>query len=165
VSTYVTDYTGTQIDEGLRKSLTRRVGSLYVSANETPTAIAQTQTYYRFTGPATTLHNQDFTTAGARLTLVAPVSGLFLVMANMCLSLPSSNIQIRARIGLNGDALPRSCAQFSMAGTPGSGLREAVSLHTLMELTEGDYMDLMVGNWTNTDSITVRNLQFTAIEL
>lgn len=160
-----TPYTGTQIDLALRKSLSRKVGSLYVSGNATPTAVASTQTYYPITVTSVTLANSDFVAANSRLTLTADITGTFLIMANLCLSGPSSNEEVRARIGKNGATLPQTCSHWSITGNPSSGRVISGSLHTVLTLEEDDYVELFIGNWTNADDLTAINLQLTAIEL
>jgi hypothetical protein len=162
---YQSAYTGSQIDQGIRKSISRRVGSLFVSGNDTPTDIAVAQTYYPVAAASTQLSNGQFTVLNSRLTYTGAETIMAMVIATTCLSLDDQNEQVRMRIGKNGVTLPESCAQATLTGTPGSGRRESLATHTIVSLSTGDYLEVFVGNWNTAADITVRNMQFSALEL
>ena len=162
---YSSAYTGAQIDAGVRKSISRKVASLYVSQNEVATAIAQTETYYVVDPACVTLVSNGLAIADCRITNSTSDSITVMATLSVCLSLPEQNIQIRARMGKNGSTLPQTCAQVTLTGTPTSGRRESIGTHTVITLAPGDYLEPFIANWTNNTDITVRNMQFTAMEL
>jgi hypothetical protein len=162
---YSSVFTGAQMDEGTRKSIQRMVGSLFVSQNEVATSIVQAETYYPVTALSTPIYNGAFTASNSRLTLTADRTAWFMVVMTACLSLPDQNIQLRMRIGKNGDTLPQSCAQTTVTGTPFSGRRESLATHTIVQLSQGDYIEAFIANWTNTADVTIRNMQFSAVEI
>jgi hypothetical protein len=162
---YNSAYTGAQIDAGVRKSISRKVASLYVSQNEVATAIAQAETYYLVDPACVTLVSNGLAVSNCRITNSTGDSIALMATLNVCLSLPEQNIQVRMRLGRNGVTLPQTCAQVTLTGTPTSGRRESIGTHTVITLAPGDYLEPFIANWTNSTDITVRNMQFTAVEL
>jgi len=164
MSTLNVQQTGDNVIEAFRKELSRRMGALYVAGNSTPTAIDLAETYYQASLPSTALYEAGFTSENSVLTLTA-APGRYLVIASVCLSLPASNIEVRARIGKNGTALQQTCSRTTIAGNPQSGRNESLSLHTILDLSTNDTVSLFVGNWEDNTDITCSNLQITLTEL
>ena len=141
---------------------------LYVSGNTTATTVSVTQTYYPVTAasselsdPAGNPFNRFFSASNSRITALASLKpGWFRVTVSACLSIDATNQQTRMRIGKNGTTLPESCAQDSVTGNPGSGRRESLGTHTMAWIEPGDYLEVFVGEWTSTNDILVRNMQF-----
>jgi hypothetical protein len=139
-------------------------GFLYVSGNEVPTAIALAETYYPVAAASQTPagFNDGFTQLDSRLTYTGTLARWFHVSLSACVQLGDDDIQIRARIGVNGTPLASSCAQMTISGSPASGRRESFATQTVVLLEPGDYIEAFVSNWTSTLDILVRNLQMTA---
>lgn len=155
---------GSDVIEAFRKVLTKRIGSIYVSGNATPTTIAGMQTFYPVTLSSTTIESEGFSCSNGRITLTA-AAGKYLVQGNMCIAMADQNTEVHARIGLNGAELARSCSHVTIVGNVGSGRKESLALHTIVDMATNDYIEMMVGNWVDTESITVVNMQLSVIEL
>lgn len=139
--------------------------ALYVSANITPTEIAVSEVFYNVDLSSVTLEDDDFVVASSKLTYAGQTPTRYLVKLTLCLSMDTSNVEIRVRIGKNGESLPQTCAHTTLTGTPTSGSKENLGTHTIITLNEGDEITAMVGNWTDTSDITVRNMQLSAIRI
>jgi hypothetical protein len=161
---YQSEFTGAEMDEADDAVLNKALGFLYVSGNENPTDIVETQTYYPVVADSQTVTgiNSLFTAVNGRLTYTGTASIKARLTLTACLSMDDSNKQIRMRIGINGVALDSSCAQDSITGNPQSGRRESFGTHTFAVLNEGDYVEGFVADWTNTTDILVRNMQLSA---
>jgi hypothetical protein len=91
--------------------------------------------------------------------------GLYLVVANACLSKPSQQKQIRMRIALNGDDLIQTCARTSVGGIGNDPRVESLATHTVLELKVGDEITLAFANWSDATTFTLTNLQLTATRI
>lgn len=142
-------------------------GGLFVSGNEAATTFDTSETFEKIVATSSDLGvNNGFTSSSAELTLSENGRpGLYLVLLSMCMTATGNNQIIRVRIGKNDVALAQSCARVTMAGTGSLEREESVSLHTLVTLEKLDTLQAFIGNWTSTSSVTVRNLQLSAIRL
>jgi hypothetical protein len=155
---------GPKGDNGI--SPTPSMANVYISGNETNTAFAEAETYYPIVGTKLEkILSQEWVLEDNKLKYIGmePITGILL--CTLCLSMDVSNIQIRARLAVNGVTQPTTCAQTTIKGTPQSGRRESLAMQTLHTIETGDEIDVHIANWTNNSPIAVRNLQLTFYSL
>lgn len=77
---------------------------------------------------------------------------IFHVAASVSVVSGGSNITMRLGIGKNGSVVASSVIHVRV--TTGTDVRSS-ALHSMVSLSNGEYLELMVGNWTDTSTITL----------
>lgn len=142
-----------------------KMGTAYMSDNTQFSEITDTETFYLIDLPSQEIELRNFSQENCRLTHEGTYQGVFMVLGQVSFNVDSSNKNIRVRIGKNGETLARTEGRTSLAGNPNDDRDESVSLHGIVVLEPQDYVELYIGSWTDTDDITISNLQLTAIQV
>jgi len=159
------------VDDGSRTPSTGQyelgvVGSLWGGDGLAYTVpIVNTQEYVIATPVTTTLPETSGSWSGANGALTCGAAGVYLVVANACLSKPSQEKEIRMRIALNGDDLQQTCSRASVGGIGNTPRVESLATHTVMTLDVNDVVALAFANWSDSTTFTLTNLQLTATRI
>lgn len=161
-----TPYTAAQIDLALRKALSRYEACTHATDSAVVTPIALADTYYPVAVP-TALHkpSDSFTGSDSRLVFTVAETQKFLVTIDLTIEAPKSNEEVRSRIGVNGTSIMRTSRRSKVLGNLNAVRTVSFSMDAVVTLTQNDYIEAFIGNWTDASDLTVVNLQITAIEL
>lgn len=131
------------------------VSQYYMNGNATATVISATATEYKISGTTTSgSATQKFTNTDNRSTYTGALTRFFKVTATISVTSGNNN-EIGLYIGKNGTVLPES----EIYGTTNSGGRaENIVCQTLVELTNGDYIEIFCENNTSTSNVTATDL-------
>lgn len=145
-------------DDGIDNSLS--VGQMYMNNNATATTIASAGTYYKVAGTTTAGSNiERFTHTSGRLTYNG-VSAKFDISATFSFT-GTNNKVLRFRIAKNGTAI----ASTQMSRTiNASGAYANMVIQDVVSLVATDYIEIFCTNSTDTNSITVSDLNVKIIK-
>lgn len=131
------------------------ISQYYMNGNATPTLVALIGTPYKALGTTTSAAvTQKFTNTDNRATYIGALTRYFSVTASLsCTS--GNNHQIGIYIAKNGSILPESEVYIT---TNGAGRAEGAVVQSLVQLTNGDYIEIFVENSTAATDITVTDL-------
>ena len=131
------------------------VSQYYMNGNSTATVVSATSTEYKIAGTTTSANvTQKFTNTDNRATYIGALNRYFKVTATISVTSGNNN-QIGLYIAKNGVVLPES----EIYGTTNSGGRaENIVCQTLVELTNGDYIEIFCENNTSITNITATDL-------
>ena len=134
---------------------TAEIGNYYMTNNATATTISTVDTPVKALGTTTAnAINQKFTHTDNRLTYVGALIRDFQVTATASLTSGNNNV-IGLYVAKNGVVI----ASSEMYSTTSSGGRaESITCQTILELNEGDYVEMYVENTTAATNITVEYL-------
>jgi len=134
---------------------TAEIGNYYMTANATATTIGAVDTPVKILGTTTAnTINQKFTHTDNRLTYSGALIRDFQVTATSSLTSGNNNV-IGLYVAKNGVVI----ASSEMYSTTSSGGRaESITCQTILELNEGDYVEMYVENTTAATDITVEYL-------
>jgi hypothetical protein len=134
---------------------TAEIGNYYMTANATTTTISAVDTPVKILGNTTAnTINQKFTHTDNKLTYVGALIRDFQVTATASLTSGNNNV-IGLYVAKNGVVI----ASSEMYSTTSSGGRaESITCQTILELNEGDYVEMYVENTTAATNITVEYL-------
>ncbi len=136
---------------------TASVGTLYMQQNATATVISQTLTYYKIAGTTTASStNQRFNHANNRLTYVGAFSETFELKGTATLS-GSANNEIGIVVFKNG----QEASEFEVRSTLNTGGRaENISFFWVGTLSQNDYVEIYIENYTASSNVTVEDLVY-----
>jgi hypothetical protein len=135
---------------------TASVGNYYMSANATVTSISTQSTPVKVLGTTTAnAINQKFTHTDNRLTYVGELQKDFEVQAVASFTGGGQNKEIGLYIAKNGVVLSDS---EMYATTDGNNKAQSISIQTITELSNTDYIEIWVENNTDTTNVTVEFL-------
>lgn len=131
------------------------ISQYYMNGNAIVTPIALVNTAYKAEGVTTSASvTQKFTNTDNRATYIGALTRYFSVTATLsCTS--GNNHQIGIYIAKNGTVLPESEIYIT---TNGAGRAEGGVVQSLVQLTNGDYVEIWVENSTSPTDITVTDL-------
>lgn len=131
------------------------VSQYYMNNNATATVIASTSTPVKIAGTTTSASiTQKFTNTNNRSTYNGSFVRVFYITATLSFDSGNNN-QIGCYIAKNGTVLNESEVYGTTSGT---GRAENVTIQTLVELSENDYIEVFVENATSSTNITVTDL-------
>lgn len=135
---------------------TARVAHYYMNNNAVPTVILATNTPVKVAGITTlnTAVTQKFTHTDNRVTYVGAITEFFQVSVAASLVSSSNNI-VGMYVAVNGVVLASS---EMYATTNAGGRAESISTITVVELKQGDYVEIWVENNTGINNITAEYL-------
>lgn len=138
------------------------IGHMSMQGNSTETPIAVQGTFYKVLGTTSAGSAiEKFTHTNNRLTYVGALSAEFKI--SVTLSATSGNNRVLAfRIAIDGVT---SAQSESKSTSSGNGRSENISLLDAVSLTTGAYIELFCANTTNTDNITVEELNIIVTKL
>jgi len=125
--------------------------------------IAGTGTYYKVNGTTNMDSSLNFTSpVNNRLLCNDPVAKNYLVIISLSASVSSSTAV--ASFGLNKNSFVENSSIIKTTIGVVSAI-QAVSSSIIMNLVSGDYIEVILANNTNTNNITVANMNLTLIEI
>ena len=133
---------------------TATTGVMTMQGNTTATTVGAVNVEYVAAGTTTldTTVSQKFSMPQSmRLQYDGAISRQFRCTAMLTLT-SGNNVQVGVYFGKNGTPITNS---EMYATTDGNGRFENMAVQTVVELTQGDYMEVFVENATNTGDITV----------
>jgi len=134
---------------------TAEIGNYYMTNNATVTTISTVDTPVKALGTTTAnAINQKFTHTDNRLTYVGALIRDFQVTATISLT-SGNNKVIGVYVAKNGVVIPSSEMYSTTSGT---GRSESLTCQTILELNEGDYVEIWIENSSTLDDITVEYL-------
>ena len=134
---------------------TSEIGNYYMSDNVTPTVISSSGVPVKALGTTTAnAINQKFTHTDNRLTYVGGLDRDFQVSSTMTF-VTGSNKVIGMYVAKNGVIIPSS-EMYAASGA--SGRAESIHIQTILNMTNGDYIEIWIENETDTTDITVEFL-------
>lgn len=138
---------------GISNSLT--AAQYYMNNNATATTISVAGTYYKVAGTTSTGSIAErFTLSSNRATYKGALTTKFKI--TICLSFTANNgKEIRFRVAKNGTTIASTQMTRTVNGT---GVYAALSLQDIEELQTNDYIELFTTNITDTNSVTVSDL-------
>ncbi len=134
---------------------TSTFANYYMNANATPTTIASAGVAYKILGTTTAnAINQKFTHTNNRATYTGEIQRDFQVTAIVTFT-TGANKQIGLYVAKNGTTIPDS-EMYANSGS--AGRADSISVQTVLNLVEDDFIELFIENDTDTTSITVEYL-------
>jgi len=134
---------------------TSEIGNYYMSDNVTPTVISSSAVPVKALGTTTAnAINQKFTHTDNRLTYVGGLDRDFQVSSTMTF-VTGSNKVVGMYVAKNGVIIPSS-EMYAASGA--SGRAESIHIQTILDMTNGDYIEIWIENETDTTDITVEFL-------
>ena len=134
---------------------TTEVSQYYMNNNTTTTVIGATNTRVKVLGTTTSATiTQKFTNTNNRATYIGSLTRQFLITATVSLESGTNN-QIGCYIAKNGVVAPESEVYGTTSGT---GRAENITVHTLVELSTNEYIEIFVENATSISNILVTEL-------
>jgi hypothetical protein len=135
---------------------TASVGNYYMSANATVTTITTIATPVKVLGTTTAnAINQKFTHSNNRLTYVGELQKDFEIQAVASFTGGGQNKEIGLYVAKNGAVLSDS---EMYATTDGNNKAQSISIQTITELSNTDYIEIWVENNSDTTDVTVEFL-------
>lgn len=127
----------------------------YMNGNSTATVISTTGTPVKVAGTTTSSAvTSKFTNTDNRATYVGALTRYFKVVVTLSATSGNNN-QVGVYIAKNGVVLDESEVYGT---TSGSGRAENIVCQTLVQLTNGDYLEVWVENNAGTNNVTVTDL-------
>jgi hypothetical protein len=136
---------------------TATTGVMTMQGNATATVVSATNVEYKAEGITTldTSVSQKFSMpVNNRLQYDGAINRQFRCTAMLTVT-SGNNVQVGVYFGKNGTPIVNS---EMYATTDGNGRFENMAVQTVVELTQGDYMEVFVENATNTTDITLADL-------
>jgi hypothetical protein len=139
-------------------------GQLYMQNNATATVVSVQNTWYKLAGTTTaSSDNQKFSHSNNRLTCQAAVSRRYLIMATVSFSSGNNNVVnfgfFDSRInGIRPQSITSSTANAS-------GRAESVTFMCVLEMVQGDYLEVHTLNETGANNITGTELNFVITQI
>jgi hypothetical protein len=136
---------------------TSTTGVMTMQGNATATTVSATDVEYKAAGITTldTSVSQKFSMpVDNRLQYDGAINRQFRCTAMLTLT-SGNNVQVGVYFGKNGTPITNS---EMYATTDGNGRFENMAVQTVVELSQGDYMEVFVENATNTTDITLADL-------
>ena len=133
------------------------IAIMTMQSNATETVITSSGVEVKASGTTVldTANTQKFTMpVSNRLTYGGAIEREFRVTAILSVT-SGNNVQVGTYIAKNGTPIQTS---ETYTTTDGGGRRENVAVQTIINLTENDYIEIFVENETNTQNITVTDL-------
>jgi len=135
---------------------TSAVGNYYMRENATPTAFGAADTPTKILGvtiPSSI--NQKFTHTNNRLTYAGALDGDFQISAVCTFVCSSSNETIGLYVAKNGVVVPES-EMYTRSDSRNRA--EGISIQTITQLSQGDYIEIWIENVAETSDVTVEFL-------
>lgn len=159
--TFTTDIT---VNGGLNFTGTKShwMGEVYVTDNATATTIANTTDFVKAAGATTIQNNMGFDSGSSsnRLRYTGTTTRMFHVASSFSLSVAGTNQTVQIAVFKNGIQVTGSLMELR-AGTSGEVVSSA--MHSVASLATNDYIEVYVRNTTSTASVTVKHLNFFAM--
>jgi hypothetical protein len=131
------------------------ISQYFMNANAITTVVASTGVAYKVLGTTTSSAiTQKFTNTDNRATYVGSITRTFLVTATLSFESGNNN-QIGCYIAKNGSI---SLDSEVYGTTSGTGRAENITIQTLVELSENDYIEIFVENESSITNILVTDL-------
>jgi hypothetical protein len=141
---------------------TSEFANYYMTNNATITPILVSGTAYKILGATTAnVINQKFSHTDNRATYTGEIIRDFEVTAIVSFTTGNNKV-IGLYVAKNGVIIPES---EMYATASGSGRAESISVQTIVQLNQNDYIELFVENETDTSNITVEYLNLTISSL
>ncbi len=141
---------------------TSEFANYYMTNNATATTIAASNTAYKISGTTTANSiNQKFSHSNNRATYTGQIVRDFEVSAIVSFTTGNNKV-IGLYVAKNGTVITES---EMYATASGSGRAESISVQTIVQLQENDYIELFVENETDTTNVTVEYLNLTVKSL
>lgn len=132
-------------------------GQMYMNDNATTTTVTATDTFYKVSGTTTSSsENQKYSHTDNRLTNEAIIERKYLVQATLTFTSGNNNVCkfgfYDSKIGdIRTPSITKSTANAA-------GRAENISLHCVVNHSDGDYIELHCSNTTSTTDITVEDM-------
>lgn len=139
-------------------------GQLTMQANATTTTVSNTNTFYKVAGTTTAASdNVKFSHSNNRLTYTGIVPRRFHLTTVLSFSSGNNNV---CEFGYY-DSILGSVQSSSRVKTTANtaGRAENITLITVLEMTQGRYVEIHCANTTGTNNITVEDLNFLVLEI
>lgn len=139
-------------------------GQLYMQNNATVTTISVAGTFTKVLGTTTpSVDNSKFSHSNNRLTCEAAIDRKYLIQCN--LSFTTTNNK-ECEFGFYDSKLGEVRTPSKTKSTSNSGGRgENISFNCVVDYIQGNYLEIWVTNNTNTDNVTVTDLNFVITEI
>lgn len=132
----------------------------YMANNATATTIAVSGTYVKVAGTTTVgAIAQQFTHTNNRATFTGGVNGVFRVLAFLNATGSNGN-QIVFRIAKNGTTIVSTTQKMTLGS---AGSIENIGIQAIVDLASGDFVEVWVTNLTNTNSVTVTDMNVSVL--
>jgi hypothetical protein len=139
-------------------------GQMYMIDNSTATTVSATDTWYKVSGTTTaSADNSKYSHASNKLTNNAVIERKYLIQCH--LSFTTGNNKV-CKFGFYDSKLDdiRTPSQTKSTSN-GSGRAENISFACVVDHSDGDYLEIHCQNNTNTDNITVTDMNVVITEI
>jgi hypothetical protein len=140
-------------------------GQIYMKDNTIPTGITTAGEWYKVAGITTTLGveegNSKFIASDNRLTCDAAIERKYNVISTV--SFASTEGVFNGKFALYDSTV--GISTFTVLTHPVTGDNSHVTLNHIVEMTQGDYIEVHCQNIDDTSSITVSDLTLTVVQL
>lgn len=138
------------------------MGEVYITDNATSTTISNTTSFFKAAGTTTIQNNMGFDDGSAsnRLRYTGSTTRMFHVASSFSLSVAGTNQTVQIAVFKNGVQVTGSLMELR-AGTSGEVVSSA--MHSVVSLATNDYIEVFVRNATSTSAVTIKHLNFFAM--
>ena len=139
------------------------MGEVYMVGNATATTIASTANYVKVAGTTIIGNNMGFDNGGGisnRLRYTGAVTRMFHVAVSFSFSTASNSQNVEFAVFKNGVRIDSS-VQETKTGTAGDV--QSTALHVVATLATNDYLEVFCRNLSTASNVTVKNLNFFAM--
>jgi hypothetical protein len=140
---------------------TKPYGYLYMNDNPTPTKLISPNLFTKIAGETTTIKSDGFTIATNRITYTGKRPLNARVYINVSGKTPEANSDLSVAVYKNGLIQIAPNSSISV-GLKNEGFQ--LTLETIAEINQGDYLEVFIKNNANTTPIVVKDLQFRVSE-
>lgn len=141
-----------EIKSSVNALYTSNIAEYYMASNATATTISLSNIFYKVAGPSTEgPFVERFTITDNRATYTGTLHGYYKVSAILTVT-GGNNKTVRVRIGKNGATAASSEIQVV---TSGAGRADAIPVQGVVQLANGDYIEIFIANGTDATNFTV----------
>jgi len=139
-------------------------GQLFMQGNSTATVIVAPNTFVKVAGTTTpSTENSKFSHSNNRLTCDAVISRKYLVQANLAFTSGATNVCEFGFYDSQLEGIRTPSRTKSTANT--AGRAEGVSLFCVVQMQDGDFIEVHAANTSGTANITAEQLNFIITEI
>lgn len=139
-------------------------GQLYMQGNATATTVGATNTFYKIAGTTTpSADNSKFTHTNNRLTCDAIISRKYLIQCSLAFTSGTNNV---CEFGFYDSQLATIRTPSRTKSTANaSGRAEGINFFCVLNMSQGDYLEIHGANTSSITDITVEQMNFTITEI
>lgn len=151
-----------EFSQKIESSLVKNCAELHLSVSAA-NSIAGSGTYYKVNGTTVPDEETGFSASGNnRFVCNDETSKKYLIIVNLSAFVSSANVIASFSVNKNGNVETNHVSRTIIGA---SSAPQTSSFQMILSLVKDDYIEVVLSNNTNTNSITVSNMTLTVIEI